>query len=101
MKHFVVFVSEIPSAWLLQEGATLLLTVKDKDRFHEDDIAGEVFVDLNNVLGVDEDISGGFASIPQIDLPLIHGSLAGHSFRGMDVLLLAISLICTLIFFAI
>ena len=60
------------------------MTVFDRDRFHENDIAGEVFVDLSKVIGLDTDISGGFYSIPQTELPLIHGSLIGQPFRGKN-----------------
>lgn len=58
------------------------MTVYDRDRFHENDIAGEVFVDLSKIQGLDMTIDGGFFSIPQRELPLIHGSLIGQTFNG-------------------
>ena len=58
------------------------MTVWDRDRFYEDDIAGEVFVDLSRILGLEDNITTSFFSIPQVELPLIHGSLIGQAFQG-------------------
>lgn len=58
------------------------MTVYDRDRFYEDDLAGEVFVDLGKILGLEDNITASFFSIPQVELPLIHGSLIGQSFQG-------------------
>ena len=60
-----------------------MMTVYDHDRFHENDIAGEVFVDLCQIPGLDMMLTGGFFSIPQSELPLIHGAIIGQPFRGM------------------
>eukprot|EP00795_Rhopilema_esculentum_P009203 gene9203-16877_t len=75
------FSFEVPEETCKKPGATLLLTVYDRDRFHENDIAGEVFVDLYHTLGLEQNISGGFCVLPQIELPLIHGSLIGQPFK--------------------
>ena len=58
------------------------MTVWDRDRFYEDDIAGEVFVDLSRILGLEDNITASFFSIPQVELPLIHGSIIGQTFQG-------------------
>jgi len=43
-----------------QRGAALNMTVWDRDRFYEDDIAGEVFVDLSRILGLEDNITASF-----------------------------------------
>eukprot|EP00794_Sanderia_malayensis_P009157 gene9157-10130_t len=74
------FSFDISTTFCLHPGAALVLTVYDRDRFHEDDIAGEVFFDLNNVVGLDDNVAGGFSSVSQTELPLMHGSLIGQPF---------------------
>ena len=93
---FILPCSDVSKEACQQRGAALNMTVWDRDRFYEDDIAGEVFVDLSRILGLEDNITASFFSIPQVELPLIHGSIIGQTFQGSLVLFFNIfsSLLC-------
>lgn len=55
----------------MKQGATLVFSVYDHDRLMDDDIGGEVYYDLQFVTGLThETVQGGFATVPQIQMPL-------------------------------
>lgn len=74
-----IFTSEIPREDCSKEGVTLLFTVFDHDRMTENDIAGEVWYELQYVPGLGVPMTtGGFGTAPQIDMPLMIGELKGE-----------------------
>ena len=79
---FIRFCSQISKETCKRPGATLVMTLYDRDRFYENEMAGEIFVDLTRILGLEDRINASFFSLRQIELPLIHGSLIGQTFQG-------------------
>lgn len=67
-----------------ETGACLHFTVKDYDKFSNDDIAGHAFFNLNNVMGLHENINvaGGFESVPQQTLNIFHPKPEGQYFES-------------------
>jgi len=76
------FSFEFPSDYCNKDGATLLFTVFDQDRITDDDIAGEVWYDLQNVPGLGVALTqGGFATAPQIEMCLMIGEFKGDTVK--------------------
>lgn len=76
------FQFEIPPPDCLKDGATLLFTVYDQDRLSDDDLAGEVYYDLQNITGLtSETVEGSFATVPQIEMPLMIGALKSETIK--------------------
>lgn len=69
---------------LRETGACLHMTVMDYDVFSNDDFAGHVFFNLNNILGLREVIAGGFANVPQETKNIFHPKPEGHYFEGKN-----------------
>lgn len=71
---------------LKKTGACLHFTVKDYDKFSNDDIAGHAFFNLNNVMGLHENINvtGGFGSVPQQTLNIFHPKPEGQYFEILE-----------------
>lgn len=69
---------------LRETGACLHMTVMDYDVFSNDDFAGHVFFNLNNILGLREVIAGGFANVPQETKNIFHPKPEGHYFEVLE-----------------
>ena len=74
---------DINAADCSREGATLLLTLFDYDMFSNDDICGEIYYALKNVLGIGCPVQDGFINTPQIELPLHIIPLEGKTVEVM------------------
>lgn len=56
-----------------------MFTIYDHDRLVDDDIAGEVYYDLQFVPGLShETVRGGFATVQQVRMPFMISSLEGE-----------------------
>jgi len=64
------------------------MTVMDYDVFSNDDFAGHVFFNLNNILGLREVAAGGFANVPQETRNIFHPKPGGLYFEGKNETLL-------------
>lgn len=60
------------------------MTVMDYDVFSTDDFAGHVFFNLNNILGLQEVVAGGFANVPQETRNIFHPKPEGLYFEGKN-----------------
>ncbi|XP_020607339.1 BAI1-associated protein 3-like isoform X2 [Orbicella faveolata] len=69
---------------LKETGACLHMTVMDYDVFSNDDFAGHVFFNLNNILGLREVAAGGFANVPQEIRNIFHPKPEGHYFEVLE-----------------
>lgn len=58
------------------------LTVMDYDVFSNDDFAGHVYFNLNDVCGLRGVVTGGFANVPQETRNLFHPKPGGQYFEG-------------------
>ena len=56
----------------------------DHDVFSNDDIAGHVYFNLNNVCGLREVVEGGFSNVPQQTRNIFHPKPGGRYFEGKD-----------------
>ncbi|XP_078347490.1 BAI1-associated protein 3-like isoform X1 [Oculina patagonica] len=69
---------------LKETGACLHLTVMDYDVFSNDDYAGHVFFNLNNILGLREVVAGGFGTVPQETRNIFHPKPEGQYFEVLQ-----------------
>lgn len=69
---------------LKETGACLHVTTMDYDVFSNDDIAGHVFFNLNNILGLREVVAGGFGSVPQETRNIFHPKPEGQYFEILE-----------------
>ncbi|KAL4240526.1 Munc13 (mammalian uncoordinated) y domain [Mactra antiquata] len=73
-----------------RKGAALLLTVMDHDYVFQNDFAGEVFIPLSDIPGVDGDEVRGYEALSVITLPMMQpgkktvGALAVLARREWD-----------------
>lgn len=75
--------------------------------FSNDDIAGHVFFNLNNIMGLREVVAGGFGNVPQETRNIFHPKPEGQYFEGKKKKLFAIELslfyavamACTVVFY--
>lgn len=58
------------------------LTVMDYDVFSNDDFAGHVYFNLNDVCGLRGVVTGGFANVPQETRNIFHPKPGGQYFEG-------------------
>ena len=82
--NFFLYSSDVEPERLKETGACLHMTVMDYDVFSNDDFAGHVFFNLNNVLGLREVVAGGFANVPQEIKNIFHPKPEGHYFEGKN-----------------
>ena len=85
--NFFFYSSDVEPELLRETGACLHMTVMDYDVFSNDDFAGHVFFNLNNILGLREVIAGGFANIPQETKNIFHPKPEGLYFEGKNEVL--------------
>ncbi|KAJ7390160.1 BAI1-associated protein [Desmophyllum pertusum] len=69
---------------LRETGACIHMTVMDYDVFSNDDYAGHVFYNLNNILGLREVVAGGFANVPQQTRNIFHPKPQGQYFEILE-----------------
>lgn len=69
---------------LRETGSCLHLTVMDYDVFSNDDIAGHVYFNLNNVCGLREVVEGGFTNVPQQTRNIFHPKPGGRYFEVLE-----------------
>lgn len=74
--------SDVEPELLKETGACLHVTTMDYDVFSNDDIAGHVFFNLNNILGLREVVAGGFGSVPQETRNIFHPKPEGQYFES-------------------
>ena len=78
--------SDIPPPDLLKDGVTLSLILYDHDRLTDDDISGLVYYDLKTVPGLKtETVQGGFATVPQIQIPFMIPTLDSEPIQGKEL----------------
>lgn len=82
--NFFLYSSDVEPELLKETGACLHMTVMDYDVFSNDDFAGHVFFNLNNILGLREVAAGGFANVPQEIRNIFHPEPEGHYFEGKN-----------------
>lgn len=78
------FLSDVEPELLKETGACLHMTVMDYDVFSNDDFAGHVFFNLNNILGLREVAAGGFANVSQETRNIFHPKPDGLYFEGKN-----------------
>lgn len=86
VKVLLVF-SDVEPELLKETGACLHMTVMDYDVFSNDDYAGHVFFNLNNILGLRQAVAGGFGSVPQETRNIFHPKPEGQYFEGKSLFL--------------
>ena len=69
-----LFCSNVPLPQCRKKGAALVFTVMDHDYVFQNDFAGEVFMALRDIPGVDGDNVSGFEALHKVVLPLTQPS---------------------------
>lgn len=95
---FLISSSDVEPELLKETGACMHITVMDYDVFSNDDIAGHVFFNLNNILGLREVMAGGFGNVPQETRNIFHPKPGGLYFEGKKLKLFLLLSFCQFCF---
>ena len=74
--------SDVEPELLKETGTCMHITVMDYDVFSNDDIAGHVYFNLNNIPGLREVVVGGFGNVPQETRNIFHPKPEGQYFES-------------------